>query len=115
MWQALIGPIVNLAGGYLKNKAEEKQAVHERKLEVIKHESNWDNIQASNADNSWKDEYFTILLSIPMILAFIPEAVPVVQEGFRVLEGMPEFYKAFLGAAVAASFGIRALSKWGGK
>jgi len=41
--------------------------------------------------------------------------VPVVQEGFRVLEGMPEFYKAFLGAAVAASFGIRALSKWGGK
>jgi len=25
---------------------------------------------------------------------------------------MPDFYKAFLGAAVAASFGIRALSKW---
>jgi hypothetical protein len=115
MWQLLIGSATELIGGHFKRKSEEKQAQHERKLEVIKHEANWDNIQATNADNSWKDEYFTILLSIPMILAFIPEAVPVVQEGFRVLEGMPEFYKAFLGAAVAASFGIRALSKWGGK
>jgi hypothetical protein len=115
MWQTILAPIAQLLGSYLKNKAEEKQAVHERKLEVIKHESSWDNIQATNAGSSWKDEYFTILFSIPLIMAFIPEAVPVVQEGFRVLEEMPEFYKAFLGAAVAASFGIRALSKWGNK
>jgi len=115
MWQAFISPVANLISGYLKNKAEEKQAVHERKLEVIKHESNWDNIQASNSGSSWKDEWFTLLFSVPLVMAFVPEAVPVVQEGFRVLEEMPEFYKAFLGAAVAASFGIRALSKWGGK
>jgi hypothetical protein len=31
------------------------------------------------------------------------------------LEGMPDWYKGFLGAAVAASFGIRTLSKWGNK
>src|SRR6056300_775870 len=111
MWQAFISPVANLISGYLKNKAEEKQAVHERKLEVIKHESNWDNIQASNSGSSWKDEWFTLLFSVPLVMAFVPEAVPVVQEGFRVLEEMPEFYKAFLGAAVAASFGIRALSK----
>jgi len=48
-------------------------------------------------------------------MAFIPEAVPVVSAGFDVLEGMPDWYKAFLGAAVAASFGIRTLSKWGSK
>lgn len=113
MWQALIGPIVNLAGGYLKNKAEEKQAVHERKLEAIKHEANWDNIQASNSGTSFKDEWFTLLFSVPLVMAFIPEAVPIVSDGFKVLEGMPDWYKAFLGAAVAASFGIRTLSKWG--
>ena len=112
MWQALIGPIVNLAGGYLKNKAEEKQAVHERKLEVIKHEANWDNIQASNSGASFKDEWFTLLFSVPLVMAFIPEMVPVVSAGFDVLEGMPDWYKAFLGAAVAASFGIRTLAKW---
>ena len=115
MWQALIAPLTEIISGHFKRKAEEKQATHERKLEVIKHESSWDNIQATNAGSSWKDEWFTLLFSVPLVMAFIPEAVPVVQEGFRVLEEMPEFYKAFLGAAVAASFGIRALSKWGNK
>jgi len=112
MWQLLIGSVTELVGGHFKRKSEERQAQHERKLEVIKHESNWDNIQASNSGSSWKDEWFTLLFSVPLVMAFIPEAVPVVQEGFKVLESMPDFYKAFLGAAVAASFGIRALSKW---
>ena len=115
MWQTLIAPVTELVGGYFKRKAEEKQAQHERKLEVIKHEANWDNIQASNAGTSWKDEWFTILFSVPLCMAFIPEAVPIVSDGFKVLESMPDWYKAFLGAAVAASFGIRTLTKWGNK
>ena len=112
MWQALVSPIVNLVGGHLQRKAEEKKAVHERKLEVIKQDSNWENIQAGNAANSWKDEWFTILFSIPCILAFFPSMVPVVMNGFAALEAMPEWYKAFLGAAVAASFGLRGLANW---
>lgn len=115
MLQTLIAPVAELVGGYFKRKAEEKQAQHERKLEVIKHEADWDNIQASNAGTSWKDEFFTLLFSVPLVMAFIPEAVPIVSDGFKVLEGMPDWYKAFLGAAVAASFGIRTLTKWGGK
>jgi hypothetical protein len=112
MWQALIAPLTEIISGHFKRKAEEKQATHERKLEVIKHESNCDNIQATNAGSSFKDEWFTLLFSVPLVMAFIPEAVPIVQNGFAVLENMPEFYKAFLGAAVAASFGIRGLAKW---
>jgi hypothetical protein len=112
MWQAIIAPLAKLLGSYLKNKAEEKQAVHERKLESIKHESNWDNIQATNSGSSFKDEWFTLLFSIPLVMAFVPEMVQIVRDGFEVLEGMPDWYKGFLGAAVAASFGIRTLSKW---
>jgi hypothetical protein len=41
--------------------------------------------------------------------------VPYIHEGFRVLNDMPDFYKGFLGAAIAASFGIKALTKWGSK
>lgn len=115
MWQTLIAPVANLISGYLKNKAEEKQAVHERKLEVIKHDSNWETIQASNSGNSWKDEWLTLLVSIPLIGSFIPEFVPVIREGFIVLETMPDYYKGMLGAVFAASFGLRALSKWGDK
>ena len=31
MWQALIGPVTNLVGGWMNNKAEEKQAKHQAK------------------------------------------------------------------------------------
>ena len=112
MIQNFIAPIASLIGGWLKNKAEEKQAIHQRKLEVIKNESSWDNIQATNSGASFKDEWFVLLFSIPLILAFIPDAVPHVKAGFDVLESMPDWYKGFLGAAVAASFGLRTLAKW---
>ena len=112
MWQTLLGPLTNLIGNHLERKAEEKKAVHERKLEAIKQESNWENIHANNAASSWKDEWFTILFSIPCVLAFFPSMVPVVMQGFDVLNNMPDWYKGFLGAAVAASFGLRSLSNW---
>jgi hypothetical protein len=41
--------------------------------------------------------------------------VPYVEQGFIVLETMPDYYKGFLGAAIAASFGMKAVSKWGSK
>ena len=44
--------------------------------------------------------------------AFFPSMVPVVMSGFEALDSMPEWYKGFLGAAVAASFGLRGLSNW---
>lgn len=114
MWIAsLVSGAVSLATDYFKNKREETKVKHEVKLERLRTEREWDSIQAENANNSWKDEWFTLLLSVPLILAFFPEYVPVIDEGFRVLAGMPDFYKAFLGAAVAASFGIKAISKWG--
>lgn len=112
MIQQLLGPIVSLAAGFLERKAEEKRAVHERKLEIIKQDSNWENIHATNSANSWKDEWFTILFSVPCVLAFFPEMVPVVMQGFAALDAMPEWYKGFLGAAVAASFGLRGLANW---
>ena len=112
MIQTLLGPIVNLVGGHLQRKAEEKKAVHERKMVAIQQDANWENIHANNAANSWKDEWFTILFSVPCVLAFSPSMVPVVMSGFEALDAMPEWYKGFLGAAVAASFGLRGLANW---
>lgn len=113
MWNLLVGPLVDLAKQHFTNKAEEKQAEHQAKIKRIEGDQQWDTQQAENAGSSWKDEWFTLLLSIPMIGAFIPDFVPYIQEGFNVLSSMPDFYKGFLGAAIAASFGIKALSKWG--
>lgn len=57
---------------------------------------------------SWKDEWFTILLSLPFIACFIPQLQPYVKQGFLILQtSTPEWYQwAFLGAIVA-SFGLK--------
>ncbi len=57
---------------------------------------------------SWKDEWFTLLLSAPFIMCFIPPLAPYVKQGFEILkESTPDWYRwAFLGAIVA-SFGLR--------
>ena len=46
----------------------------------------------------------------PLILAFIPSAVPYVMQGFEALEAMPDWYQYTLSIIVAASFGVR--SDW---
>ena len=104
--------MVELVGGHFERKSEEKRAVHERKLEAIKQDANWENIHASNSASSWRDEFFSLLFSIPLIMCFIPPLVPYVRDGFAVLETMPDYYRALLAALVASSVGIRGLTKW---
>ena len=114
----LLGPLVSglfdVGKTFLKNKAEEKQAIHDRKITQIKQEGNWDEIQAQNSNNSWKDEYLTIILTLPfvaMFLAVIFEADEMVirfKQAFMVLdEDVPDEYWYLLSVVVAASFGVK--------
>lgn len=117
MLQNLIGPIAQIAGGWLKNKAAEKQATHEARMNIIQNDADWESKMADASSNSWKDEWFTVILSIPLIL--IGYAVTVddvtiidrVKTGFQALEELPEFYQYLLFMAVSASFGIKGADK----
>ena len=117
---SLIGPVANLAGTWLDGHVAEKKAKTEAKIVTIKSEAkikerqatgeiDWDIAQAKASEGSWKDEWLTILFSIPLVLAFIPSTVPYVEEGFRVLQNMPEWYHYALSVIVAASFGVRSV------
>lgn len=110
MWKFLLGGVTDLAKGWMQHKANKQAAKHERELKHITGEQEWDIVQAENSGRSWKDEWFTILLSIPLILAFFPGCVNAVREGFMVLDTMPDWYKYLLGVAVAASFGYRKIA-----
>jgi hypothetical protein len=112
MWKMLIGPVVDLVGQHFQRKAEEKRAVHERKLEGIRQDSNWENIHATNSNNTWRDEMFSVIFVLPVPLAFVPSLVPHIFAGFEVLQSMPDWYKAFLGALVGSSIGVRGLLRW---
>jgi hypothetical protein len=117
MWQSLISPIASLAGGYMKNKAEEKQAKHKAKMSMIKNDADWESKMAEASKDSWKDEYLVICLTAPIV--FIGYAVGVddptiiarVEEGFAALSRLPEWYQYLLFIAVSSSFGIKGADK----
>ena len=117
MWQSLVGPIANIAGGYLKNKAEEKQAKHEAKMKVIQNDGDWESKMADASANSWKDEFWTLVLSVPIfmigysIVVGDPEIVGRVEDGFVALSNLPEWYQYLLFIAISSSFGIKGVSK----
>ena len=117
MWQTLISPIADLAGGYFKNKAAEKQAQHKAKMNMIENDADWEAKMAEASKNSWKDEYLVICLTAPIV--FIGYAVGVddptiiarVEEGFAALSRLPEWYQYLLFIAVSSSFGIKGADK----
>jgi len=116
MLNLLIGPITELIGGFFKNKVEEKQAMHTAKMEVIKQGGDWEKSMAGASANSWKDEFWTIVFSIPLILVFYgamfePNIIERVNEAFKALESLPDWYQYLLFMAVSASFGIRGADK----
>jgi len=117
MLQNLIGPIAQLAGGWLKNKAAEKQAKHEARMSMIQNDADWESKMADASANSWKDEWFTVILSIPLLLigyAVTVDDVTIIERvkaGFQALEELPEFYQYLLFMAVSASFGIKGADK----
>ena len=112
-----IGPIADLAGGFLKNKAEEKRAIHDRKMEVIKNDADWETKMAEASGSSWKDEFWTIILAVPIFMVGYAIAmndmtvVDRVKESFAALSELPEWYQYLLFIAISSSFGIKGVGK----
>ena len=117
MWQALISPITSLLGQLLKNKSEEKSAIHKAKLEVIRNTASWEQLMASASATSWKDEWFTLLLSAPIVALMWGigmndlEVLDRIGLAFSELNRLPDWYQYLLFMAVSASFGIRGADK----
>lgn len=108
--------IAGLVTGYMSHKAEEKQAKHEAKMEVIKQGGDWEETMAASSKDSLKDEYWTLIFSIPLIVVFYgaifdPSIIIKVEEAFKALEKLPDWYQYLLFMAVSASFGIRGADK----
>lgn len=107
----LISPVSKTIEKINTNKAEVKKRQIDRVMAADDKLAEWESIQAENSSGSWKDEFWTLVLSIPLIFAFYPDAVPVIKAGFEVIAGMPTFYQYWLGIAVTSSFGIKLIKK----
>ena len=117
MLQNLIAPIANLAGTFLNNRAEEKQAKHQAKMSVIQSDADWEAKMANASGESWKDEYLIVLLTSPVIAIMYgamtdnPEIIERVKYGLQTLELLPDWFSYMLGVGVTASFGIKGADK----
>ena len=107
----IIDGVIKLGTTWLEGKNQKMAARAEAEATVMvkaaESTADWEKIQAQNAGNSWKDEWLTILFSIPLIMAFVPGGIDYVNQGFQALETMPTWYQYTLSIIVGASFGVR--------
>lgn len=113
----LLGPVADLGKTYLNNRAEEKQAKHQAKMNVIQNDADWESKMAAASASSWKDEFWTIVLAIPIFMIGYAIAmddmsvVTRVEASFQALAELPEWYQYLLFIAISSSFGIKGVSK----
>ena len=117
MLQMLLGPALELGKDFIKGKADEKKAIQERKINAIQNDADWESKMADATKNSWKDEFFSIILSLPLVAVAYSVAmddssiIERVNEGFAALNQLPEWYQYLLFIAVSASFGLKSADK----
>lgn len=122
MLQNLIGPIASVAGKWMEGrqkKAELKAKLEEAKVNAkvrkIEQDGDWEVEQARNSADSWKDELYTIFFVVLMSACFYPPAQPYIEDGFRFLrEDCPEWLTYGILASIAASFGLKSITKFKG-
>ena len=117
MWSALIAPVTGLVTDWIKGKQEVQQAKIKGQIEAASNAATWEQQMAKASESSWKDEWFTVLLSMPIVAIVYgviindPAVIQRVGLAFDQLKTLPEWYQYLLIIAVLASFGIRSFDK----
>lgn len=125
MWLKALGSILTAVPQYFLNKQEQKakeaerkdrlkDAAHKRNVELVQqgriNDAKWNEKQIDKA--GWKDDYMVIVLSIPMIMCFIPGLDVYVYKGFDALEKTPVWYQGAVAVMIAAVFGMKKFADW---
>jgi hypothetical protein len=117
MLNLLLGPAMELGKEFLQGKAEEKKAIQQRKINAINNDADWEAKMADATKDSWKDEFWSIILALPIAAVAYSVAmddsaiIQRVNEGFAALNELPEWYQYLLFIAVSASFGLKSADK----
>ena len=122
---AILGPLGSIASSWLEGRNEKIKANTRVKIAMAEAEAtvmqkkatgeiDWDVAQAKASETSWKDEWLTVVFTLPLILLLFGEEDRV-NNFFIALGNCPEWYQYLLGTIVAASFGFRGAAKFMGK
>jgi hypothetical protein len=114
---SLLGTVAKGAVDVIKTKTETKKLMAEAEQTHIRKmaegEIEYAIASQKNMQNSWRDEWFTVILSIPLLIVFGAiffgkyEWIDKLKEGFQTLDSLPDWYIWALMAAIASSFGLK--------
>jgi len=108
---------MELGKEFLQGKAEEKKAIQQRKISQINNDADWEAKMADATKGSFKDEWFALILSTPLIAVAYSvamddsEIIARMNEAFSALNALPDWYQYLLFIAVTASFGVKGADK----
>lgn len=99
MWfLALLGPVAKIIGGWLEHKQSMQKAKQEGELQ-------WAATMAAASAGSWKDEYLTLVFTLPIVMAMFGIDQPL-STLLAILETAPGWYTTVILTIVGASFGV---------
>ena len=119
MIQMLIKPLLGVATEAVKGFADTKKAKAELAVTEIKAKTKlkedqiagkvaWEQSAVSQMENSWKDEFWTVVFGAILLGCFLPWTQPYVEKGFLFLEqSTPSWFSTCLILIISASFGIK--------
>lgn len=121
IFSTAVSPVTNL----LSSKDENKTKVTLSKIDRIKNADDalaeWEAIQAENSGNGWKDEYVTLIVTLPVPTIFFavifsvmfgdPVYAEAARAGIDAIKEILPNYQEILAAVCLAAIGIRALKK----
>lgn len=128
MWTTIVAKLLPKIAGDIGGKVadyyiQKQQLKQERDLEKLRGKIAWEQAKTQRASESegrdadwelesirnsgWKDEYVLIILSIPLVLVFIPQTEPYILDGFNALAQTPDWYQWLIVMIFAAIYGIR--------
>lgn len=118
----LVSPIANVFVKRNDNKTKVKEKQIDRLVNSEDKLAEWESIQAESGNSSWKDEYVTIIITIPIPFIFfsvmysVVTGDPLVADGAKAgVEALKELipnYPELLYMVCLAAIGIRAFKRW---
>lgn len=101
-------PILSLVAkpimGWFTHKADMQKAKQAAEIK-------WAAEMATASGKSWKDEYLTLLWTVPILLAMFGYTTPL-EKLLIILKQIPEWYTYLLLVITLASFGLSATGRW---
>ena len=111
----IVKSLGSLASSYVDGKVQTQKVKAEIQKKQLTGEIDWDLEAIKATQSSWKDEWITVLLSLPFLLCFISDKTRAMAfAGFQALEQAPAWYTYSFGVVIAASFGIRSATNFFG-